>query len=314
MPDLDHQIKSNRRRSGVLFLGFFLIYAVIAIGLSLWAGGWPASGNLTLIIVFFVVAGGIILFTFTMGDDMAVLLAKGQKIESRDQSPELWDAVETMAIASGQDMPRLYISPDPAPNAFAAGRSKKQALVCVNQGLLDILDKDELEAVIAHEMAHIRNMDVRLMTYAAVLAGGIALISEALIYMNWFGGGLDGGDDDSGSGMIGLVIMILSALLAPIAASMIQMSISRRREFLADASAVEMTKYPAGLVSALRQLEASTITARTGSKATAHLCFVAPLFGNGKASKLFSTHPPIEERIAALEALGAGSEHQRRQL
>lgn len=309
MPDLDHQIKSNRRRSGVLFLGFFLIYAVIAIGLSLWAGGWPASGNLTLIIVFFVVAGGIVLFTFTMGDDMAVMLAKAQKIESRDQAPELWDAVETMAIASGQEMPRLYISPDPAPNAFAAGRSKKQALVCVNAGLLELLDKDELEAVIAHEMAHIRNMDVKLMTYAAVLAGGIALISEALIYMTWF----SGGDEEGNGNIIGLAIVLLSALLAPIAAVMIQMSISRRREFLADASAVEMTKYPEGLISALRQLEASTTVARTGSKSTAHLCFVAPLFGKGKASKLFSTHPPVEERIAALEAYSGGESHQRRQ-
>lgn len=309
MPDLDHQIASNRRRSGVLFVGFFLIYAVMAIGISLWAGGWPASNNLALIIIFFLVAGAIIVFTFTMGDDMAVMLARAQKIESRDQAPQLWDAVETMSLASGQEMPRLYLSPDPAPNAFAAGRSKKQALVCVNAGLLQILDKDELEAVIAHEMAHIRNMDVRLMTYAAVLAGGIALISEALIYMTWF----SGGNRDNGGNAIGAVIVLVSALLAPLAALMIQMSISRRREFLADASAVEMTKYPAGLISALRQLESSTVTAHTGSKATAHLCFVAPLFGKGKTSKLFSTHPPIEERIAALEALGAGAEHQRRQ-
>ena len=149
------------------------------------------------------------------------------------------------------------------------------------------------------------------MTYAAVLAGGIALISEAIIYMTWFSGGGKGG---AGGSIISMVIVLISALLAPLAAAMIQMSISRRREFLADASAIEMTKYPAALISALRRLEASHVTSTTGSKATAHLCIVAPLFGKGKASKLFSTHPPIEERIAALEALGAGSEHQRRQV
>ena len=309
MPDLDHQISSNRRRSGLLFVGFFLIYAVMAIGVSLWAGGWPAGNSFALIIIFFLIAGAIVVFTFTMGDDMAVMLAKAKQVEKSEQAPELWNAVEAMAIASGQPMPRVYISPDPSPNAFAAGRSKKQTLVCVNQGLLDLLDKDELEAVVAHEMAHIRNMDVRLMTYAAVLAGGIALISEAIIYMTWF----SGGDEDEGGSIIGMVIVLISALLAPLAAAMIQMSISRRREFLADASAIEMTKYPAALISALRRLEASHVTSTTGSKATAHLCIVAPLFGKGKASKLFSTHPPIEERIAALEALGAGSEHQRRQ-
>ena len=310
MPDLDHQISSNRRRSGLLFVGFFLIYAVMAIGVSLWAGGWPAGNSFALIIIFFLIAGAIVVFTFTMGDDMAVMLAKAKQVEKSEQAPELWNAVEAMAIASGQPMPRVYISPDPSPNAFAAGRSKKQALVCVNQGLLDLLDKDELEAVVAHEMAHIRNMDVRLMTYAAVLAGGIALISEAIIYMTWFSGGGKGG---AGGSIISMVIVLISALLAPLAAAMIQMSISRRREFLADASAVEMTKYPAALISALRRLEASHVTSTTGSKATAHLCIVAPLFGKGNASTLFSTHPPTEERIAALEALGAGSEHQRRQ-
>jgi len=308
MPNLDQQIKSNSRRSKLLFIGFFVLYATIGIGLSLSAGGWPANNNFLLLAIFFVVAVIIVLITFTLGDNLTVMLAKAKKVESRQEHPQLWDATETMALASGQQMPHLYISPDPAPNAFAAGRSAQQALICVNQGLLDLFDKDELEAIIAHEMSHIRNMDVRLMTYAAVLAGGIVLISEALLYMIWF----SGGNRDSGLGFIGLAVMLISAILAPLAATMIQMSISRRREFLADASAAQLTKYPAGLISALKQLEKSSIPASTGSKATAHMCFVAPLFGKGKASKLFSTHPPIEQRIAALESLGTGADHQRR--
>lgn len=309
MPLLQDQIRSNRRRSRLIFLGFFAIYALLGTAVSWYAGGWPVSNNFTLLLVFFGVAGLIVLFTLFLGDDMTVMLAKAKRVENRDQCPPLWDAVETMSLASGQTMPRVYISPDPAPNAFAAGRSQKQALICVNQGLLDLLDKDELEGVIAHELAHIRNMDVRLMTYAAVLAGGIALISEALVYMTWFSGG---DEDNSGGNIIGAVILLATIILAPLAAAVIQMSISRQREFLADASAAEMTKYPQGLASALRRLSDSRVPATTGSSATAHLCIVAPLKKTEKSSKLFSTHPPIEERIARLEELAAGQQHSRR--
>ena len=291
-----------------MFLGFFAIYALMGIGVSLYAGQWPASDSFTLLLVFFGVAGVIVLFTLFLGDDMAVILARAKKVESRDQCPRLWDAVETMSIASGEDLPRIYLSPDPSPNAFAAGRSKRQALICVNQGLLDLLDKDELEGVVAHEMAHIKNMDVRLMTYAAVLAGGIALISEFLVYLIWF----SGDDEDSAGNIVGLVILLLSAVLAPLAAALIQMSISRRREFLADASAAEITKYPQGLASALRRLGDSDIPASTGSSATAHLCIVAPLKKKGKSSSLFSTHPAIEDRVARLDELAAGQIHNRR--
>ncbi|MEI7559819.1 MAG: M48 family metalloprotease [Actinomycetes bacterium] len=300
MPPLDAQIKSNRRRSRALFGMFFLIYGALGFAVSLRFG--PAA-----FYIFCAVAIVIVLVTLTMGDDLAVTVAHAKQLQSREECPPVWDAVEVMSIAAGQPMPRVYVSPDPAPNAFAAGKDPKQAVVCVNQGLLDILDKEELEGVVAHEMAHVRNLDVKLMTYAAVLAGGIALIAEFISYMIFWGGG---SDEDNDLGIVGVVISILVVILAPIAAMLIQMSISRRREFLADASSAEFTKYPQGLASALRKLGASEVPAQTGSSATAHLCIVAPL--GGKSSSLFSTHPPLEERIAKLDELAAGQIHTSR--
>jgi heat shock protein HtpX len=303
MPPLDAQIKSNRLRSRLLFTLFFVVYALLGFAVSLRFGP-PAAA------AFAVIAVVIVVITLTMGDDIAVTVARAVQVHSREENPRVWDAVEVMAIAAGQPMPRVYVSPDPAPNAFAAGKDPKQAVVCVNQGLLDLLDKEELEGVVAHEMAHVKNYDVRLMTYAAVLAGGIALIAEWLSYMMFWGGG--DSDDEDGLGAIGAVISILVILLAPIAAMLIQMSISRKREFLADASAAELTKYPQGLASALRKLGASELPAETGSTATAHLCIVAPLGAGGKASSMFSTHPAIEERIARLDELAGGQLHTSR--
>lgn len=302
MPPLDAQIKSNRLRSRLLFVLFFAVYAAIGFVVSLRFGP-------TALLIFCVVAIVIILVTLTMGDDLAVTVARAQQIHSRDENPRVWDAVETMAIAAGQPMPRVYVSPDPAPNAFAAGKDPKQAVVCVNQGLLDLLDKEELEGVVAHEMGHVRNLDVKLMTYAAVLAGGIALIAEFISYTIFWGGS---SDEEGDLGIVGVVISLLVVILAPIAAMLIQMSISRRREYLADASAAELTKYPQGLASALRKLGASEVPAQTGSTATAHLCIVAPLGSSGKASSLFSTHPPLEDRIAKLDELAGGQIHTSR--
>lgn len=305
MNELDAQIVKNRRRSRLLFTGFLLIYAVLGIGASIAFAGWPASGNFTILVIFAAVASIIIFISLRMGDDMAVLIAGARLIDDPKQSPLFWNAAETMSIAAGIDMPRLYISPDPTPNAFAAGRKEGDMVICVNQGLLNKLDKNELEGVIAHEMAHIRNLDVRLMTYAAVLAGGIVIISEVLLRIFIFGGR----SRDNQLAMIGGLVAIAAALLAPLAAFIIQMSISRSREYLADASAAELTKYPQALASALRVISSSDMRATTGSKATAHLYFAAPVLGR-KPSRLFATHPPIEERIKRLEELAAGQTYQ----
>ncbi len=221
--------------------------------------------------------------------------------------------VENLAITAGLPMPRVYVVPDDSPNAFAAGRTPKQAIVAVTTGLLERLDEEELEGVLAHELSHIRNYDVRLMTWAAVLAGSIAMLAWIFTRALWFGGG----DRDRGGGanIIVLVVVLVSLILAPIAAVLIQVAISRRREYVADASAAELTRYPQGLASALRAISAETKPSRAlGNPAVAHMMIVAPLGARGTTSKLFATHPPPEDRIARLEQMAGGVEHRHESL
>ncbi|MBI5309648.1 MAG: M48 family metalloprotease, partial [Actinobacteria bacterium] len=261
------QITANKRKSWLLMSGFLLIYAAIAYALYLWVGpgGTIAVAAIAIIMVLASLFGG---------DDMAVMVAGGKQIKKKEEAPELWRMVENLSIVSGLEMPRLFVSPDPSPNAFAAGRSQKQALVCVNQGLLDVLDDQEIQGVLAHEMAHIRNLDVRLMTYAAVLAGSIAMIANIIMHMMWFGGGR--GDNNGGGNLLGFVLVILTAILAPLAATIIQFSISRKREYVADASGAELTRYPQGLASALTQISGHMRpTDRAGEDAIAHM-MIAP--------------------------------------
>jgi heat shock protein HtpX len=304
---LDDQIRRNRWKSWALFTGFFVIYAAIGAAVSIAVAGWELHGNLVVFAIFAAVAIVVVTFTLFMGDDMAVAVAGGRRIRDRREAPELWDAVETMSLAAGIDTPRIYVSEDRSPNAFAAGRSHAQALVCANRGLLERLDKEELEGVIAHEISHVRNLDVRLMTYAAVLAGSIALLSEFVLR-----GAIFSGDDDSPAGAIGLVVVVLAAVLAPIAALIIQLAISRRREFLADASAADLTRYPQGLASALRQISSSQVRPAHDRNAIAHLYIVPPRLFKEKAAGLFSTHPPISERLARLDGLAGGQLHVHR--
>lgn len=293
------QISANRRKTVLLFLGFFLLYAAIGVALAYL---WGTGAGLIVIAVAIIMAFSSLFF----GDDLAVAVAGGKEITERQQLPELWDAIETAAIAAGVDMPRVFLSPDPTPNAFAAGRNERQALVCANAGLLRLLDKEELEGVMAHEIAHIRNHDVRLMTYVAVLAGSIALISYFVSRMVLF-------SDNRNANPIILAIALLSIILAPLAATIIQLAISRRREFLADAAASDITRYPQGLASALQQISAQPEARSLGSPATAHLYF-SPLRleKKGFGHSLFSTHPPTEERIERLLQLSSGAEHQHR--
>lgn len=297
---LQEQIRRNRIKSAFLFSGFLFLYALIA-----WAAGalWGEGA-------IFLVAGialFMVLASLWFGDDLAVALARGEQIETRDEAPEIWDMVETASLAAGVQMPRIFISPDMTPNAFAAGRSEKQALVCLHKGLILALDKEELEGVVAHEVAHIKNLDVRLMTYVAVLAGSIALLSFFLSRMMFFSG------SDNRNPLL-LVVAILAIILAPIAATIIQLAISRRREFLADAAAADMTRYPQGLASALMRIAAPASASRgSANGATAHM-YITPvsLEAKGVRGKLFSTHPPTEERVEKLMELSGGVAHQSR--
>ena len=293
------QISSNKRKSLLLIVGFVFLYGGLGFLLSLWLG--QAAFYIAI-----AVAVAMVIFNLFVGDDLVLAVSGAKRVESKDEAPELWRKVENLAITAGLPMPRLYIVPDDSPNAFAAGRNPKQAVVAVTSGLLDRLDEEELEGVLAHEMSHIRNYDVRLMTYAAVLAGSIALLANIILRSMWFGGGRD-----RNANPLVIVALIAAAVLAPIAAVVIQTAISRRREYVADASAVELTRYPQGLASALRTISGSMKPSpHLSNQAIAHMMIAPPLGIGGKASKLFSTHPPTEDRIARLEAMAGGQTHR----
>jgi heat shock protein HtpX len=300
------QITSNKRKSILLLIGFLALYGLLGWLFSLWLG--EAAFFLAIGIAIFM-----IVINLFMGDDLVALVSGARRVERKEEAPELWRRVENLAITAGLPMPRVYISNEDAPNAFAAGRNPKQAIVCVTTGLLSRLDEEELEGVLAHELSHIRNYDVRLMTWAAVLAGSIALLANILLRSLWFGGGDRG--RGGGANILILVAIVASAILAPIAAIVIQAAISRRREYVADASGAELTRYPAGLASALRVISANAKPSKSLSDPSiAHLMIAPQLGPGGKVSKLFSTHPPTEERIARLEQMAGGDVHRHEQL
>jgi heat shock protein HtpX len=293
------QIASNKRKSIALLFGFLLLYGALGWLLSLWFGS----------AALFVAIGVAIVMLFVnlfAGDDLITTVAGARQVERKEEAPELWRMVENLAITAGLPMPRLYIVQDESPNAFAAGRSPKQAIVAVTTGLLERLDEEELEGVLAHEMSHVRNYDVRLMTWAAVLAGSIALLASVFTRAMWFSGG-----DRRNNNPIVLIGVIAGLVLAPVAAVLIQVAISRRREYVADASAAELTRYPQGLASALRAISAANKPSpRLGNQAIAHLMIAPPLTARGRTMSLFATHPPTEDRIARLSEMSGGVEHR----
>jgi heat shock protein HtpX len=226
---------------------------------------------------------------------------------TKDEYPYLYNVVEGLAIAAGVPTPRCYVIDDTAPNAFATGRNPEHAVICVTTGILEKLNRVELEGVIAHEMSHIKNYDVRLQTVVVVMAGVVALLSDWMLRSFLWGGGRRRSRDSRSGGGAGAVLVIVGlalAILSPLIATIIQLAVSRKREFLADASGAMLTRYPPGLASALRKISADTEPLEAANKATAHLYIVNPLKDiKGAVNKLFSTHPPIEERIAALEKM-----------
>jgi heat shock protein HtpX len=232
--------------------------------------------------------------------DRIVLAMYGAQPVDEAAAPEIYRVVRTLTTRAGLPMPRVYIIPEDTPNAFATGRNPSHAAVAVTQGILRILSEDELEGVLAHELSHVKNRDTLTMTLAATLAGAVTMVARMAGYAAMFGGRRSD-DEDSGGGAIGAIVMMI---VAPIAAILIQLAISRAREFQADASGARMAGHPWGLAKALEKLEiASKLSPMDASPATAHLFIVNPLRGAGGLSTLFSTHPPIEERIARLRAM-----------
>ncbi|MCK9352398.1 MAG: M48 family metallopeptidase [Candidatus Paceibacterota bacterium] len=286
----------NTRRTWFLMTVFFCV--IIALG-------WAASlyfRNPEILYAFFIFSMVMNISSYWFSDKI-VLSMSGAKEISRESYRDLWNVVENLCITTGLPMPKVYVIDDPAPNAFATGRNKDHAAVAVTTGLLGMMQRNELEGVIAHELSHIGNKDILLQTVVVVLVGFITLLADFFIRSTFWNSGRD---RDSRAGALALVIGIILSILAPIFAQLIQLAISRKREFLADASGALLTRYPEGLASALEKISSYGGAMRTANRATAHL-FIANPFGprgfKGKVSTLFMTHPPVEERIKALRGM-----------
>lgn len=296
MATLYTQQASNVRKTWLLMTGFLV--AIIAIGYAVsWYMGNPAIMYIAFIFALFMNVGS---YWFS---DKLVLRMTGARPATKEEAPELYNIVENLSIAAGLPMPKVYIVDDPSPNAFATGRNPENAVVAATSGLLQILDRNELEGVMAHEMAHIGNRDMLVMTVAVVLAGFVAIVADFLSRAMFMGG------DNRDRSPIFLILGIAGIILAPIAAQMIQMAISRKREYLADASAALLTRYPEGLASALEKISGAHRPMKRASHATAHLFISDPYAAEGKRSigekisGLFATHPPAADRIRILREM-----------
>jgi len=271
-------------------------FLIIVIGLGYVFARVYGNPNILYIFVIFSIVMNITSYWYS--DKIALSLAKAHPA-TREQYFDFYTIVENLAITAGLPMPKIYVIEDPSPNAFATGRNKDHAVVAVTTGLLSIMNKTELEGVVAHEMSHIGNKDMLVSTVAVVLVGFVAIVSDMMMRMSIFGGRRD---DREGSGLF-MIIGIVVAILAPIAATLIQLGISRKREYLADASGALLTRYPEGLASALEKISQYGRPMQAQSNAIAHLYIANPL-GSGKFGKkvgnLFSTHPPVEDRINKL--------------
>lgn len=299
MATIYKQADSNVRKTWFLLTGFFVL--IIAVG---WIFSY-ALGDST--ILYFAVFLSIFssFGSYWWSDKIILSMYKAVPVEHK-KNPELYHIVENLCITAGLPVPKIYIIPEIQPNAFATGRDKKHAVVCVTKGLLDKLDKSELQGVIAHELSHIGNKDMLLSTIVAVLAGVIAITANFFLRISFWGGGRRRSNNDNNSGVIMIVLSIVAAILAPIAASLVQLAISRKREFLADADAVLLTRHPEGLAKALEKISSDSSPMRIKNDASTSLFISSPYKEKQKKDwfiKLFSTHPPIEERIDALRGM-----------
>jgi heat shock protein HtpX len=300
--DFQDLIAKNRRGTWLLLFAAFVLLGVVGATVS-WAlgGGWPGA------IVGVGVAFALTVFAYLSSDKLALRATRAQPAPI-EQYPQLHNIIESVSIAAGIPKPSVYIVDDPAPNAFATGRDPQHAAVAVTTGLLQKMNRDELEGVIAHELSHVRNYDIRVMTVAVATAGSIAVITDIfwrIMFWGAIGGRRRDGDRDGGANPLALIALIIVAILAPLAAVLLQAAISRKREALADATAVALTRNPAGLRHALEKLDADSTVVQRTSHATSHLWIESPDErepGNRGArfNQMFSTHPPLAERINLL--------------
>ncbi len=287
---------ANQRKTVGLLMGMGLLVGLVVFA-ALTYFGKTAVGIVPIAVGIALVS----VWGSYYGSDKLVITMTGAKLIQESDNPKLFNLIHEVTISSGLPMPKVAIVTDTAPNAFATGRNPEHALIAFTTGILEVMDRDQLQGVIAHEMAHVANRDTLVSAVAATTAGAIAILSDILTRMMWFGGGRDRDRDNNGN-PIALIFSLLILVLAPLAAVLLKSAISRKRESLADATAVDFTRNPAGLRSALEVLEADSTVVRQKSTAVAHIWIESPLDGKS-VSKLFSTHPPIAERIATLKAM-----------
>jgi heat shock protein HtpX len=295
-------IRRNRRLS--FYLIFLMAALLVGTGAAIGGAWWTwQAGALVALGVWFVLT----IFSWYGGSSM-VLWASGVKRVTHADHPQLFNVVEEMTIASGLPLPKVYIIDDTAPNAFATGRSPEKASIAVTTGLIDKLDRNELQGVIAHEMAHVRNRDTLYMTLVGIMVGTIVLICDIFLRATWYGAGRrrGGGGKKGGAQAVLVIIAIVFAILAPILSRLLYLAISRRREYLADASAVELTRYPEGLASALEKISGDKEVLEVANRATAHLFIVNPIKPfEERYAHMSSTHPPIKERVKILRQMAS---------
>jgi heat shock protein HtpX len=296
------QITRNKWKS--FFLILFFLCLIFAIS---WAFGEVTGWGTQGLIIAGIIAVAMTFGSYYASDKIVLAISRARPVKKEDY-PYLYNVVEGLAIAAGLPKPRCYVIDDTAPNAFASGRNPENSVIVVTTGLLQKLNRAELEGVIAHEMSHIKNYDVLVQTLAVVMVGIVALLSDWTLRTFFWGGGRRRSRDRSSGGgnaaVILIVVALVLAILSPIIAQLLRLAISRKREFLADANGALLTRYPPGLASALKKLSADKEPLEAANKATAHLYIVNPLKNiKGRVNKLFSTHPPIEERVAALEKM-----------
>jgi heat shock protein HtpX len=294
------QITSNKRKS-FLLIAIFVIF-VIFLG---WIFGQISNDGYGALILAVIISLIMALVSFYSGDKIALWTAGAKGPLNKNDNPYVYRMVENLCITAGLPMPKVYVIADPAPNAFATGRDPKHASIAITTGLIERLENEELEGVIAHELSHIKNYDIRLMMVVIVLVGVVALLSDWLLRFRFFGGRRDDRDSGGQLGAILLLVGIVLAILSPLLAKLIQLAVSRKREFLADADGALLTRYPEGLAKALEKISAYGEPMIRANDATAHL-YISNPFGGKKNKffhKLFSTHPPAEERIKTLRGM-----------
>ncbi len=286
------EINANKRKTVFIFAFFFLLVGVLSFIFAMFMGDQAITP--------YVLIGASVyaLISYYGSSKMALAVNGAKQIEKRD-NPRLYRIVENLSITDGMPMPKVYIMEDPSLNAFATGRNPKTAAVCATTGLIDALNDKELEGVMAHEMGHVKNYDIRVAMVAFALVAAVSLLADMMIRASWF----RDNDDSSSAGQIFFFVGIIAAILAPIAALLIQMAISRKREYLADASGALTTRYPEGLASALEKISNQGSTLKRQNASTAHFFFANPL-KKSSISNMFSTHPPIDERIKRLKTMG----------